>query len=198
MLHGRSPATLMAMFQALEDHENMRRTTDGTPVSARQRRLFESSMMNRFDLSPVQYGCVSAIFDRYGGSDAVAGLRHEPPPAPPGQPPHFVRRCFAADRTYCCGIPCRVRLIMATYHSREGSFPSWSVVKECQRGCGTTYYADSMTLRGVVGGVQSTIHVFPPWTEGTPSFIMSKSGKSIICTDYLTDLAIGMCKQAQV
>ncbi|CAN0541925.1 unnamed protein product, partial [Ectocarpus sp. 8 AP-2014] len=84
---------------------------------------------------------------------------------------------------------------MATVYSREGCFPAWHVVKECSRGCGTTYYADKKCMPGVVGGAPVRIHIFPPWASGVPAHVFSKSGKAICCTKYLTDVAIAQCKQ---
>ncbi|CAM9544470.1 unnamed protein product [Ectocarpus fasciculatus] len=141
VLHGLPPGRLLSMFQLLADNETMRRTTDGVSVSARQRGIFERSFMARFAVSPLQFGCVAALFDQYEGSGIIDALRNGPPPTLPGQRPAFVRRCFGPDVTYCCGSTLRVRLVMATLYCREGCFPAWHVVKECNRGCGTTYYA---------------------------------------------------------
>eukprot|EP00752_Nemacystus_decipiens_P018361 g16472.t1 len=84
---------------------------------------------------------------------------------------------------------------MSTFYSREGSFPAWHVVKECNRGCSATYYADRVTLRGVMAGSPYSVHLYSPWSDGVPEFVISKSGKSICSTAFLTDIAIAQCKQ---
>lgn len=64
-------------------------------------------------------------------------------------------------------------------------------VKSCRHGCGTRYHFDRKIVRGMIGSEGCCWHLYAAWSDGlVPSYVASKSGHAIVCTRFLTGVAV--------
>lgn len=198
-LHGFSPVQIMVMFQALSDNKNMRYTSDGQAVHREQRCVFEAGFRHNFRLSENQYGCLTNIYDRHRIGDARAAHQNSLGRRPSSQSGAagggLVSQSFSPDITRCCGRILRVSIISATVYGRAKRCTAWNVVKTCRHGCKRRYFFDKTIVPGVLedGGAECLRHVYLPWEDGSvPSYIASRSGRFIVESNFLTDVAISL------
>lgn len=83
----------------------------------------------------------------------------------------------------------------ATVYDRNECFDTRHAVKTCREGCGSRYYLGKRVTADDFGDKACHFHLFDAWADGkVPLYIASMSGKVIISTAYLTDVAIIQCK----
>lgn len=194
LFHGYSPLRLMVMFQSLADSRIMRYTTDVGATNKSQRKDFESGFQSNFELTESQFQCLAGIYDRNEIGDVRSACEKSLPASTSGVRPTHVRKCFAPDKSACCGHALRVSTRLATVYGRDECFSAWNVVKTCRRGCKRRYFFDKTLLRGNLDGVECAWHVYHPWEGGhMPEYIASKSGKSIVKSTFLSSVALDQC-----
>lgn len=122
--------------------------------------------------------------------DVIGAYSRSLPPAVQDVAPTFVRRVFAYDKHDCCGSRMRVRRVEATVYGRDECYQTWHYVKQCMGGCAASYYLNKMTTRVETDDGGVVWHCFYPWTSGdVPEHTTSKSGRTILTTELLTDVA---------
>lgn len=188
-LYGVEPQYVCVMFSALANLHNMRFTHDGRPKNKTQTREVEKNFCESYNMTKEQYKCITGLFDK--GRVGNVHMAYQASLDSPG----VVRQYFDCDKTTCCGRTLQVRYVMATVYTRNDCFQTKHAAKSCRAGCGANYYLNKCVIAGFVGDKACTCHLFYPWSDGQiPRYITSKSGKSIFCTDYLTDVAIIQAK----
>ena len=104
----------------------------------------------------------------------------------------YVQRYFESEAgSDCCGYTMKVRRVRATAFARDDTFATEHVVKQCiLPRCKRTWYLNKKTYTERMGDKEVTTHTFFGWGDGVPPWIANKSGKVVISSELLTDLAI--------
>lgn len=171
----------------------MRTTKCVHQKSRTQLKRLQEFFCGKFNINMVQHQCITAMYDlgEVGNvySAYQASLKEPQQEAGTG----FVRRYFESDKTTCCGRVLKVRFVVATCHERDDCYEAGHVVKTC-RECSKRYYLDKTVGPSSYEERACVWHIFYPRTGGElPAYISSKSGKTIISTDLLTDWAMLQC-----
>lgn len=135
---GTSFKDMMVLLTHLSPHDTMR-TVGERSTNKTQQRMLQKNFCTNHNISAPQYEC---LLDLYSQSD-MAGVyaAMQATPATSGSAAPYVERYFQSPHgPRCCNYVMKVRKVQATAYSREGSFPTIHVVKQCVGSCSKTYY----------------------------------------------------------
>ena len=168
----------------------MHETTDGQ-ASISIRRDAELDFRAHYQLSAAEYSSHAELCRGGEARGIFAAYLRSLPLAVEGVRPTFVHRIFADDRNHCCGSMIMIRRLEATVYERNQCCQAWHYVKQCTGGCAAAHYFNKMTVTGATDADDITWHCFYPWTSGdVPEHIPNKSGRSIVSTELINDVAL--------
>lgn len=195
---GWANADMMRMLAHLKRQHNMRFLGDGEAVSETLRGTHERSFCDTFQVSSEQYACITHLFDAVGKDDIPTGASVADTPSVPTQASLRRRRCFTPDINVCCGRWLRVRHKSGTVYERDRVYPVWVTYKSC-RSCKRRYLFDKTLFEGSLEGAPCVFHVYRSWSDNKiPLYVGSKSGRTIIATNYLRDAGVSLATMRYV
>lgn len=135
---GTSFKDMMVLLTHLSPHDTMR-AVGGRTTNTTQLRMLQTNFCTNHNISTSQYECLLDLYSQSDMADVYAAMQATP--ATPEAAVPYVRRFFQSPHgPRCCNYGMKVREVRATAYSREGSFPTIHVVKQCVGSCSKTYY----------------------------------------------------------
>lgn len=137
--HGTSFKDMMVLLTHLSPHDTMREEMGGRAASKTQLRLLQRNFCTTHNISASQYECLLNLYSQSDMADVYAAMQATPTTLDAAGTP-YVKLYFQYPHGHCCNRRMKVREVEATAFSREGSFPTIHIVKQCVGDCSRTYY----------------------------------------------------------
>lgn len=187
---------MLVLHHAYAQHARMHNDVAGQVTSLTMRREAEHAFRTQFNVSEAQYKCLIDLYNDGEVGDISQVYRCSLTPTVPGVRPEFVERYFTVPVKICCGTAMRARPLEATFYDRDACCSARHYVMKCQGACGATYHVNKKIITTTTAQHDIRIHDFYAWEGGKPpEFIANKSGRSILSTRFLTDVAFTLSRQ---